>query len=160
MEGIQIRAAERGDCPAICELIQELADYEKMPDGPKIDAKTLEEDGFGECPFYKCFVAVDKKLIGYVLFFRSFSTKYGKGVYMEDLYVNPSYRHRGIGTALWKRVAQYGLENDLNVLNFSVLDWNAPSIAFYKSKGAVDQTEEDGICCLRLTHEAMKKLVS
>lgn len=80
-----------------------------MPDGPKIDAKILEEDGFGPKPFYECFVAQEPEksaLIGYVLYFYTYSTWEGRSVYMEDLYVTPSCRGRGLGTKLWQSVVK------------------------------------------------------
>ena len=87
-----------------------MADYEKMPDGPKLTEKDLEEDGFGAKPFFECLVAYDpakpEKLVGFVLFFYTYSTWEGKAVFMEDLYVTPTYRGKGIGTNLWKGVVQ------------------------------------------------------
>ena len=81
-----------------------------MPDGPKIDAAKLEEDGFGPRPFYECFVAETRtmvdQLVGYVLFFYTYSTWEGRSVYMEDLYVTPSCRGQGLGTRLWQSVVK------------------------------------------------------
>ena len=81
-----------------------------MPDGPKLTEKDLEEDGFGAKPFFECLVAYDPakpdKLVGFVLFFYTYSTWEGKAVFMEDLYVTPTYRGKGIGTNLWKGVVQ------------------------------------------------------
>ena len=81
-----------------------------MPDGPKLTEKDLEEDGFGAKPFFECLVAYDpakpEKLVGFVLFFYTYSTWEGKAVFMEDLYVTPTYRGKGIGTNLWKGVVQ------------------------------------------------------
>ena len=89
---------------------KELADYEKMPDGPKIDASVLEEDGFGAQPFYQCFVAespdLPDQLVGYVLYFYTYSTWEGRSVYMEDLYVTPACRGHGLGTRLWQSVVK------------------------------------------------------
>ena len=81
-------------------LIQELADYEKMPEGPKISAEVLEKDGFGDEKFFHCFVAEqsDKSLIGFALYNITYSTWEGKQVYMEDLYVQPQYRGQGVGS--------------------------------------------------------------
>ena len=83
-----------------------MADYEKMPDGPKLSEKVLEEDGFGPRPFYECLVAYEPTkpeiLVGFVLYFFTYSTWDGKSVFMEDLYVTPSFRGKGLGTKLWQ----------------------------------------------------------
>ena len=106
-----VRKAKKEDCKEILRLIQELADYEKMPNGPRIGAETLEEDGFGSSrAFFECFVAEAKskpnELIGYVLYFYTYSTWEGRSVYMEDIYVTPSCRGLGIGTKLWQSVVK------------------------------------------------------
>ena len=76
-----------------------MADYEKMSDGPKISAETLENDGFGEQSFFRCLVAEsDSKLVGFSLYYFTYSTWEGRQVYMEDLYVQPQYRGKGIGS--------------------------------------------------------------
>ena len=156
----QIRKATKDDCPEIIRLIQELADYEKMPDGPKINAETLAEDGFGSKSFYECFVAsANEKLVGFVLYFYTYSTWEGRSVYMEDLYVTPTYRNKGIGKKLWQACVQAGLEMKCTRCNFSVLDWNKPSIEFYKSKGAVDLSGAEGWLAFRLHQSEMEKFV-
>ena len=89
---------------------KELADYEKMPEGPKIDAKELEEDGFGSNPFYHCFAAENpdkpNELVGFVLYFFTYSTWEGRSIYMEDLYVTPAFRGKGLGKKLWQSCVQ------------------------------------------------------
>ena len=165
-----------------------------MPDGPKLTEKDLEQDGFGAKPFFECLVAYDpakpEKLIGFVLFFYTYSTWEGKAVFMEDLYVTPTYRGKGIGTNLWKGVVQVssnfqnnkiyirqigkymnkmkpifffikkaGLDINCHRCNWNVLDWNKPSIDFYKSKGGIDLTEKEGWLSFRLTRSAMEAFV-
>lgn len=131
-----------------------------MPEGPKINAETLAEDGFGAKSFYECFVASDsEKLVGFVLFFYTYSTWEGRSVYMEDLYVTPTYRNKGIGKKLWQSCVQAGLEMKCTRCNFSVLDWNKPSIEFYKSKGAVDLSGAEGWLAFRLHKPEMEKFV-
>jgi diamine N-acetyltransferase len=155
-----IREGKKEDCVQIRGLIQELADYEKTPDGPKITADTLIQDGFGDRQFFHTFVAeLDNKLVGFTLFFYAYSTWEGKAVYMEDIYVQPDFRSKGIGTKLWKRVVASGLKEGCTRCNFQVLDWNKPSIDYYKRQGAKDISESEGWLSFRMTHDAMKAFV-
>jgi len=161
LEHYSVRKATKDDCGAIHQLIQELADYEKMPDGPKIDVKTLEQDGFGSRPFFESFVAVDKEsnqIIGYALYFYTYSTWEGKSLYLEDVYVQPLHRSKGVGLLFFRVVSQAAVQENCSRLNFSVLNWNKPSIDFYKSLGAVDLTKEEGWHSFRLTREFIEIL--
>ena len=102
-----IREAVATDCDAILALIQELAAFEQMPDQVAMTAEKLKRDGFPEndSPKFLCLVAeVDGKVVGYALFYPTYSTWKGPMMFMEDLYVTPSHRRRGIGTALWRQV--------------------------------------------------------
>merc|ERR1712241_294282 len=106
-----IRKSTKNDSKEILKLIQELADYEKMPNGPKLTEKDLEEHGYnGPRPFFECLVAFEPSkpdvLIGFVLFFYTYSTWDGPSVFMEDLYVTPASRGQGLGTKLWQGVVQ------------------------------------------------------
>lgn len=158
---VTIRKAVREDCKDIRVLIQELADYEKMPDGPKISAETLEKDGFGDETFFRCFVAeLNRKLVGFSLYYFTYSTWEGRQVYMEDLYVQPDCRGRGVGSKLWKAVVRDALDIGCSRCNFSVLDWNQPSIDYYKRQGAVDLSEMEGWKCFRMTKSVMEEFVS
>ncbi|KAH0945136.1 hypothetical protein HN011_002930 [Eciton burchellii] len=140
MAEIIIRKAKREDCAAIRALIQELADFEKMSDQPRIDYKTLERDGFDEHPLFFCNVATfDEKLIGYALFFYTYSTWRGKSMFMDDLYVTPQFRGKHVGIRLLKSVAKEAVENNCCRLDFMVLKWN-PATEFYKIQGASDLT--------------------
>ncbi|XP_011647225.1 diamine acetyltransferase 2 [Pogonomyrmex barbatus] len=160
MSEIIIRKARREDCQAIITLIQELADYEKMPDGPQIDHKTLERDGFGEQPLYFCNVATsDEKIIGYAIFYYVYSTWYGKSMYLEDLYVKPDFRRKHVGTKLLKAVAKDAIESDCNKMDFVVLNWN-PAQEFYKRHGACDLTVEERWHYYRFNEANLKKLIS
>jgi len=152
-----IREGKKDDCQQIRVLIQELADYEKTPDGPKITADTLVKDGFGDRQFFHTYVAeLDSKLVGFSLYFYAYSTWEGKAIYMEDIYVQPDFRGKGIGTKLWKKVVGTGLEEGCTRCNFQVLDWNKPSIDYYKRQGATDISESEGWLAFRMTHDAMK----
>jgi len=158
---VVIRTAVKEDCKAIRSLIQELAVYEKMPDGPKISAQVLEEDGFGDNKFFHCLLAeIDSQSVGFVLYNFSYSTWEGKMVYMDDLYVQPGHRSKGIGTKLWKALVKHALDIGCSRCHWNVLDWNKPSIDYYKRQGAVDLSEKEGWLAFRMTKETMKEFVS
>ncbi|XP_025985881.1 thialysine N-epsilon-acetyltransferase [Solenopsis invicta] len=160
MSEIIVRKAKREDCEAIRMLIQELADYEKMPDGPQIDYKTLERDGFDGQPLYFCNVATcDKKVIGYTLSYYTYSTWCGKAMYLEDIYVTPDFRGKHVGIKLLKTVAKEAIENDCHKLDFVVLNWN-PAQEFYKIYGANDMTTKEKWHCYRFNEQELKKLAS
>ncbi|KAL7637281.1 UNVERIFIED_CONTAM: hypothetical protein RMT77_012016 [Armadillidium vulgare] len=159
-----IRKSVKEDCSAILDLIQELADYEKMSNGPKLKLETFVEDGFGKEAFYKCLVAEandensdDKKIVGYSLYYFTYSTWEGKSIYMEDLYVTPKFRHNGIGESLWKAVVKAGLEKGCCRTDFTVLAWNTPSIEFYLKKGAYDLTTKEEWHLFRMNKDEMNK---
>ncbi|XP_053977116.1 leucine-rich repeat and guanylate kinase domain-containing protein-like [Hylaeus volcanicus] len=154
-----IRKAKREDCTSIKNLIQELADFQNMPDGPKIDHTTLEKDGFDTEPaLYMCFVAErNKRIVGYTISYYTYSTWCGKAMYLEDIYVTVDYRGKHIGSKLLKAVAKEASDNNCCRLDFSVLKWN-PAQDFYKRKGAVDVTIEEGFHHYRLSDTVLKSL--
>jgi len=161
METLNIRPAVKEDCSKIRTLIQELADYEKMPDGPKITAEDLVRDGFGEKKYFHVNLAeVNSEMIGFCLFFYTYSTWEGRAVYMEDLYVQPDFRGKGIGTKLWKSCVASALETGCSRCNFQVLDWNKPSIEFYKKHGAVDLSAAEGWLNFRMNKQVMQNFVA
>lgn len=154
----QVRQAVSEDMTSVMAMIQELADYEKMSDGPKINAHTLVTDS-SLGTFFECFVAEsDGELVGYALPYHTFSCQ-GRGIYMEDLYVKPAHRGQGLGTALMAQVAQCGLTSRASHLEFSVLSWNTPSISFYQAKGAINITADRGIQLYRFVDSVMRKCV-
>ncbi|KAF7408793.1 hypothetical protein HZH66_003330 [Vespula vulgaris] len=161
MDKVEIREAKREDCFAIRTLIQELADYEKMPNEPKIDYKTLERDGFDtKHPLFICYVAtVDQQIIGYALAYYTYSTWGGRAMYLEDLYITPNFRRKRIGIKLLKTIAKKAKNNDCCRLDFAVLKWN-PAQEFYKSIGAINLTEETGWHQYRLTKAVLEKLAT
>lgn len=139
MAEIIIRKARREDCKAIRALIQELADYEKMSDGPQIDYKSLERDGFDE-QLFSCNVATsNEKVIGYAIFYHTYSTWTGKVMYLEDLYVTQEFRGKQVGSKLLKSVAKEAVKTNCVKMNFVVLNWNQAQ-EFYKLHGANDLT--------------------
>ncbi|MGA2528886.1 MAG: GNAT family N-acetyltransferase [Acidimicrobiales bacterium] len=138
-----IRPAAPADVPVLVELIVELAEFEKARDRVEIDTAALERALFGQEPSAFARVAVDADLVvGMALYYRSFSTWTGRpGIYLEDLYVRPSHRGTGFGKALLGALARLALEEGCARLEWSVLDWNEPAIAFYRSIGAVATDE-------------------
>ncbi|KAK8768638.1 hypothetical protein V5799_014899 [Amblyomma americanum] len=162
MTPFKVRSATREDCPAVMALIQELADYERMSDQVKSSAADLEEhlfpkdkdSGLRWAHVNVATVPADndsggqdggESVIGFTLYFFEFNPLTLERVaYMEDLYVRPAYRGRGVGLALWRSVAQHGVRRSCDVLNFEVLDWNAPSLAFYAKRGATNISSSQG----------------
>lgn len=132
------RSAEPRDCMAICGLIRELAIYEKLEHQMVITAADLERDLFGEQPVIRAIVAErDDEIVGYAIFFRSYSTFLGKaGIWLEDLYVKQSERGTGIGKRLLAEVGKVAKREGAGRLEWSVLDWNEPAIGFYRRLGA------------------------
>lgn len=135
---IEISPARPDDVPAILALIRELAEYEKLLDRCVATEEALRRDLFGPRPYAEALVGrLDGRAVGYALFFHNYSTFLARpGVYLEDVYVRPASRGRGVGKALLREVARVARERDCGRLEWSVLDWNSPSIEFYKSLGA------------------------
>ncbi|XP_010904244.1 diamine acetyltransferase 2 isoform X2 [Esox lucius] len=162
-----IRPATLEDCKDIARMLLELAEYEKVLDQIKVTQKDLEQDGFIKNPFFHGIVAEVPEehrskeghtKVGYALYFYSYSSWKGRAVYMEDLYVMPEFRGKGIGKALMSKVAQLGLAAGCSLLNFSVLDWNKPSLDFYLSQGCSDITADMGYHCMRCEGDELEKL--
>lgn len=124
-------------------LVQELAEYEHAAHLCHLTPEALNERLFGDDPAVFAHVAeVDGLVVGTSIWFLNFSTWDGvHGIYLEDLYVTPEYRGRGIGKAFLERLAQICVERGYTRLQWQVLDWNAPSIAFYESLGSVDMAD-------------------
>jgi GNAT superfamily N-acetyltransferase len=154
---ISIRAATAADIALIHELIVALADYEKLAHEVRADPALLERHLFGARPAAEVLIAeADGAAVGFALFFQTFSTFEGRpGLYLEDLYVRPEARGLGAGKALLARLAQLALERDCARLEWAVLDWNAPALAFYRSVGA---RPLDEWTVQRLDGEALAKL--
>ena len=134
---LNFRYAERNDVSLILKFIRELAAYEKMLDEVVADEATLEEWIFDKNKAEVIFACLDGKEIGFALFFHNFSTFLGRaGLYLEDLYVREGYRGRGYGKALLKKLAAIALERGCGRMEWWCLDWNEPSIGFYRSLGA------------------------
>jgi GNAT superfamily N-acetyltransferase len=152
-----IRRAVPADVPLILEFIRGLAVYEREPDAVTATEADLLRDGFGENPYYQCLIAEsDGVPAGFAFYFFNYSTWTGRpGLYLEDLFVKPEFRGRGIGKALLARVAAVAVEKNCPRLQWEVLDWNTPAIEFYKSLGAEFLDEWRNV---RMTGEAITRL--
>lgn len=143
IDNLSFRFAGEKDIPLILSLIKELAVYEKMPDQVSASEESLKKSLFGDKKYAEVIIPEYKKTpVGYAIFFHNFSTFEGKpGLYLEDIYVKPEYRGKGIGKALLSYLAKIALERGCARFEWVVLDWNEPSIQFYKSLGAKPQDE-------------------
>jgi len=156
MEHLTIRFAEPSDVPQLLAFIHELAVYEELDDQVVATEALLHEWLFEKQKAEVLLAVVDGKPVGSALFFHNFSTFLGRaGIYLEDLYVQPAYRGRGYGKALLKRLAQITVERGCGRLEWACLDWNKPSIDFYRSLGAVSM---DGWTTYRLTGDTLQKM--
>lgn len=136
---ITLRAAKKGDVAVILELIRELAAYEREPDAVVAREADLLRDGFEtDAPLFHVVLAEeDGESVGFALYFFSYSTWRGRpALYLEDLFVRPSKRHRGVGLALMRRLARIAVDRGCARFVWEVLDWNEPALSFYESLGA------------------------
>ena len=143
MSEITIRKGTAADMPVVHALIRELALYEKELEAVETTAEIFAQDGFGERPYFECFVADHQTegVVGVCLFYFAYSTWKGKMVYLDDLVITETHRRKGIGNMLLKRLATYGHENDAALVRWQVIDWNEPAINMYKKLGAeIDET--------------------
>ncbi len=154
---ITTRAALPSDVPVILRFIQGLAEYEKLSHACVATQAELSATLFGAHPYAEVLLASwYGEPVGFALFFHSYSTFLAKpGIYLEDLFVEPSVRGKGLGKALLSHLARVAVDRGCGRLEWSVLDWNEPSIQFYKSLGAVAMDEWTGY---RLTGEALTAL--
>lgn len=154
-----VRPARPGDAALIFALVRELAEYEKLLGDVDATEDSLARALFGAEPRVFCDIAEwQGEPCGFALWFMNFSSFRGRhGIYLEDLFVRPSHRGRGVGKALLVNLARRCVENGWTRFEWSVLDWNAPSIAFYKSLGA-GVLDEWKIC--RVTGDALTSLAA
>ena len=133
-----IREAAIDDVPAIAALIRALAEYERLAHEVALEVDQLREQLFGERRYAEVLIADEaREVVGFALYFHNFSTFLGQpGIYLEDLFVLPEHRGAGHGKALLAQLARIAVERGCGRLEWSVLDWNEPSIAFYRSLGA------------------------
>ncbi len=160
---ITLRVATRDDVPLILSLIRELAEYERDPKAVVATEEMLRRnlfgEGYGRGATAECVIGeVDGEPQGFALFFHNFSTWMGRpGLYLEDLFVRPAARRHGLGRALLRHLARIALERGCARMEWAVLDWNEPAMAFYRSLGA---TPMDEWTTWRLTGKALEDLAS
>ncbi|AMV24922.1 putative acetyltransferase [Gemmata sp. SH-PL17] len=154
-----IRSATPGDVPVIANLIRALAEYEKLAHAVVLQEADLHRHLFGATKFAEVLLVEDAgAVVGFALFFHNYSTFRAKpGIYLEDLFVIPEARGKGHGKALLRALAKLAVERDCARVEWSVLNWNEPSIQFYKSLGAKPMDEWT---VYRLTDDALTKLAA
>jgi GNAT superfamily N-acetyltransferase len=152
-----VRPAGPHDVDFIVESIRALARYEKLEHEFDADADRMRTHLFGARPYAEALIGeLDGESCGYALYFFSYSTFLSKpGIYLEDLFVKPDSRGKGLGRALLARLAKVAVERDFGRLEWAVLDWNDPAIGFYRSLGAAPN---DGWSVYRLTGDALRRL--
>ncbi|WP_205623399.1 GNAT family N-acetyltransferase [Desulfosporosinus sp. HMP52] len=156
LANFKLRFAKAEDIPLILSFIKELADYEKMLDQVVATEEILRESLFELKKAEILIGEYEDRPVAFALFFHNFSTFLGRpGIYLEDLYVKPEMRGKGIGKIILSQLAKIAIERKCGRLEWWCLDWNEPSIEFYKSKGAVPM--EDWTV-YRVTNEALVKL--
>jgi GNAT superfamily N-acetyltransferase len=156
---LTLRPATPNDVPQILAFIQELAAYEREPDAVFATEADLLRDGFTEPRRFHCLIAEwQGQPAGFALYFYNYSTWEGRpGIYLEDLYVQPAMRGKGIGKSILTRLAAIAVEENCARFEWSVLDWNQPSIDFYHAMGAVMKSEWRG---MRVDGDALASLAS
>jgi GNAT superfamily N-acetyltransferase len=154
---VEIRKAEPADVPLILGFIRALGEYEKLLDSVVADEHRLAATLFGERPYAEVLIATwNGEPAGFALFFHNYSTFLAKpGIYLEDLFVDPEFRGKGVGKALLTQLARLAVARGCGRLEWSVLDWNEPAIGFYKSLGAVPMNEWT---VFRVTGESLLRL--
>ena len=154
---LQIRPAVPADVPLILEFIRDLATYERAPEQAVARPEDLLRDGWGPEPKFRVVIAEwAGQPAGFALFFYNYSTWQGRpGLYLEDLFVRPAFRGRGIGKGLLVHLAKIAIKENCGRFQWAVLDWNQPSIDFYEALGAKKLSEW---LIMRVDGEALEKL--
>jgi GNAT superfamily N-acetyltransferase len=154
---LTIREANKQDIPALLALIRELSEYEKLSHLVVATEESYRQALFGETPVAEALMAFYAgEPVGYAIYFRSFSTFLGRaGLYLEDIYVRPETRGKGIGKKLFVAVARIARDRDCGRFEWCVLKWNTPAIEFYDALGAESL---DGWLMMRLTGESLAKV--
>ena len=154
---MKIKEITQTDIPILLELIRELAHYEKLLDQVSADEKQLAQWIIHEKKANALLLEYNHTNVGFVLYFNNFSTFLGKpGIYLEDLYIKENYRNKGFGKQVFKYLANECIQKGYGRLEWSVLNWNEPSIQFYQKLGAQPMSEWT---TYRLTESELKKLI-
>jgi len=156
---LKIRSATRNDAHILKTLIFELAEYERLQHEAIITEEDILRDGFGPQPKFRALIAEwDGAVAGYAIFFEFYSTFQGRpGLFLEDIFVRPEYRSKGVGTALLSDVANIAWQERYFCLRWEVLDWNEPAIQFYKNIDAVFLDQWKNVCLVGDPLQAMSK---
>ena len=158
MPQFTIRSAQPNEAGLILEFIKKLADYERCSDEVVADEATIYHSVFVEKSAEVVFAEEDGVVIGFALFFHNFSTFVGrKGLYLEDLFIIPEKRGLGYGKAILKYLANIAIERNCGRMEWICLDWNAPSLAFYRSIGAIPMDEWT---VQRMTEDVVKRFAA
>ena len=154
---LQLRPAVRGDVPLILRFIRELAEYEREPQAAVATEADLLRDGFGPEPRFQAVIAEwGGEPVGFAFYFFNYSTWQGRrGLYLEDLFVRPTHRGKGIGRALLVHLARIAVRENCGRFQWQVLDWNEPALQFYEALGARIMKEW---LTLRMEGEAIRRL--
>jgi GNAT superfamily N-acetyltransferase len=157
--GIQIIPATERDVPLVLSFIRKLAEYEKLSDQMVATEELLRKTLFGARPAAEVVLAyLANEPVAFALYFHNFSTFVGRpGIYLEDLFVEPAHRGKGVGKALLIYVAKLAVERNCGRFEWAVLDWNTPAIDFYRSLGAVPLNDWT---LFRLTGDALDRLAA
>ena len=157
MTGVRVRPAVPDDAPLVVDLIRGLAEYERLAHECHATEERVRESVFGPEPDAEVVIAeLDGRPAGFALFFHNYSTFLARrGLYLEDLFVYPEFRGRGVGRALLAHLARLAVERGCGRFEWWVLDWNAPAIGFYESLGAVPMSDWT---VYRLAGDALRRL--
>jgi len=157
---VALRPATEADLDTIIELVHALAAYEREPEAVQLERDEFRQHLFGPRPYAEVILAETAagESVGFALFFHSYSTWLGRpGIWLEDLFVRPEHRGEGHGKALLSELARLVIERRCGRVEWAVLDWNEPSIAFYRGLGA---TPMDDWTTFRLSREALQRLAA